>query len=67
MNVLHVIANPRPAETSSSKKLAFEFFAALTEKNPDVVVNNSDTLKHLQARVLEALEASYPTSQRAAA
>ena len=27
MNVLHVIANPRPAETSSSKKLAFEFFA----------------------------------------
>ncbi len=42
MNVLHVIANPRPAETSSSKKLAFEFFAALTEKNPDVVVNNLD-------------------------
>lgn len=42
MNVLHVIANPRPAETSSSKKLAFEFFAALTEKNPDVVVNNID-------------------------
>lgn len=42
MNVLHVIANPRPAETSSSKKLAFEFFAALTEKNPDVVVNNVD-------------------------
>ena len=42
MNVLHVIANPRPAETSSSKKLAFEFFAALTEKNPDVIVNNVD-------------------------
>ena len=42
MNVLHVIANPRPAETSSSKKLAFEFFAALTEKNPDIVVNNVD-------------------------
>lgn len=42
MNVLHVIANPRPAEVSSSKKLAFEFFAALTEKNPDVVVNNVD-------------------------
>lgn len=42
MNVLHVIANPRPAETSCSKKLAFEFFAALTEKNPDVVVNNVD-------------------------
>ena len=42
MNVLHVIANPRPAETSASKKLAFEFFATLTEKNPDVVVNNVD-------------------------
>ena len=42
MNVLHVIANPRPAETSSSKKLAFEFFAALTEKNPDVVDNHVD-------------------------
>lgn len=42
MNVLHVIANPRPADTSTSKKLAFEFFAALTEKNPDVVVNNID-------------------------
>ena len=42
MNVLHVIANPRPAETSKSKKLALEFFTALTEKNPDVVVNNVD-------------------------
>ena len=42
MNVLHVIANPRPAETSASKKLAFVFFATLTEKNPDVVVNNVD-------------------------
>jgi FMN-dependent NADH-azoreductase len=42
MNVLHVIANPRPAETSASKKLASEFFAALTEKNPDIVVNNID-------------------------
>ena len=42
MNVLHAIANPRPAETSASKKLAFEFFATLTEKNPDVMVNNVD-------------------------
>ena len=42
MNVLHVIANPRPAETSSSKKMALEFFTTLTEKNPDVVVNNVD-------------------------
>lgn len=42
MNVLHLIANPRPAETSVSKKMAFEFFSALMEKNPDVVVNNVD-------------------------
>lgn len=42
MNILHVIANPRPTETSASKKLAFEFFAALTEKTPDVIVNNVD-------------------------
>lgn len=42
MNVLHVIANPRPAETSNSKKLAFEFFATLTDKNPDIIVNNID-------------------------
>lgn len=42
MNILHVIANPRPAETSCSKKLALEFFTTLTEKNPDVVVNNID-------------------------
>jgi len=42
MNVLHVIANSRLADTSTTKKLAFEFFAALTEKNPDVVVNNID-------------------------
>lgn len=38
-----------------------------SEFAPDVVINNSDTVKHLQARVLEALEASYPASQRAAA
>ncbi len=42
MNVLHVIANPRPAETSVSKKIALEFFSTLMEKNPDVVVNNVD-------------------------
>ncbi|HAL91518.1 MAG TPA: hypothetical protein DCM68_00635 [Verrucomicrobia bacterium] len=56
MNVLHVIANPRPAETSSSKKLAFEFFAALTEKNPDVVVNNLDLYQNKPPYVsMEAL------------
>lgn len=42
MNVLHVCANPRPIEDSSSKQLAAKFFAKLIEKNPDVVVNNID-------------------------
>ncbi|MCZ7591456.1 MAG: NAD(P)H-dependent oxidoreductase [Kiritimatiellae bacterium] len=42
MNVLHVIANPRPIEKSASKQLATSFFAKLLETNPDVVVNNID-------------------------
>lgn len=42
MNVLHVIANPRPIEESVSKQLATAFFAKLLEKNPDVTVNNID-------------------------
>ena len=42
MNVLHLIASPRPNETSVSKKLAQEFFMALMEKNPEVEVNNVD-------------------------
>lgn len=42
MNVLHLIANPKPSETSVSKKLALEFFSTLMEKDPDVVVNNVD-------------------------
>jgi FMN-dependent NADH-azoreductase len=42
MNVLHVIANPRPIEESVSKQLATAFFAKLLEKNPDVTVNNVD-------------------------
>ena len=42
MNVLHLIANPKPSETSVSKKLALEFFSALMEKDPDVVVENVD-------------------------
>ncbi|MBW7908977.1 MAG: NAD(P)H-dependent oxidoreductase [Kiritimatiellae bacterium] len=42
MNVLHVIANPRPIEESVSKQLAAAFFARLLEKNPDVTVNNID-------------------------
>jgi FMN-dependent NADH-azoreductase len=42
MNVLHVVANPRPFEESVSKQLAASFFAKLAEKNPDVTVNNVD-------------------------
>lgn len=42
MNVLHVIANPRPIEESVSKQLAAAFFAKLLGKNPDVTVNNVD-------------------------
>lgn len=42
MNVLHVIANPRPIEESTSKQLASSFFAKLLELNPDVSVNNVD-------------------------
>lgn len=42
MNVLHVIANPRPIEESVSKQLAAAFFGKLLEKNPDVTVNNVD-------------------------
>lgn len=42
MNVLHVIANPRPIEESVSKQLAAAFFSKLLEKNPDVAVNNVD-------------------------
>lgn len=42
MNVLHVIANPRPIEESVSKQLAAAFLGKLLEKNPDVTVNNVD-------------------------
>ncbi len=42
MNVLHVIANPRPIEESVSKQLAAAFFGKLLEKNPDATVNNVD-------------------------
>jgi FMN-dependent NADH-azoreductase len=42
MNVLHVLANPRPMEESTSKQLAAAFFGRLIEKNPDLVVNNVD-------------------------
>lgn len=42
MNVLHVIANPRPIEESVSKQLAAKFFETLLEKNPDATINHVD-------------------------
>lgn len=42
MNVLHVVANPRPIEESVSKQLAAAFFGKLLEVNPDITVNNVD-------------------------
>lgn len=42
MNVLHIIANPKPTEESVSKQLALEFFAKLMELNPEINVNNVD-------------------------
>lgn len=42
MNVLHILANPKPIEESASKQLAAAFFARLAEKNPDVNVENVD-------------------------
>lgn len=42
MNVLHVCANPKPVNESTSKQLAVAFFCALAEKCPDVEVTNID-------------------------
>jgi FMN-dependent NADH-azoreductase len=42
MNVLHILANPRPVEESTSKQLAAAFFGRLIERNPEVTVNNVD-------------------------
>jgi FMN-dependent NADH-azoreductase len=42
MNVLHILANPKPIEESASKQLAAAFFAKLAEVNPDVNVENVD-------------------------
>jgi FMN-dependent NADH-azoreductase len=42
MNVLHILANPRPVEESTSKQLAAAFFGRLIERNPEVIVNNVD-------------------------
>lgn len=42
MNVLHILANPRPVEESTSKQLAAAFFGRLVERNPEAMVNNVD-------------------------
>ncbi|MCB1071294.1 MAG: NAD(P)H-dependent oxidoreductase [Kiritimatiellae bacterium] len=42
MNVLHICANPRPIEESTSKQLAAAFFSKLIELNQEVEVNNVD-------------------------
>ena len=42
MNVLHICANPKPAEESVSKQLSIAFISTLIEKNPDIEINNID-------------------------
>ncbi len=42
MNVLHVCANPKPAEESVSKQLSIAFISKLIEVNPDAEINNVD-------------------------
>ncbi len=42
MNVLHICANPKPAEESVSKQLSIAFITTLIEKNPDAEINNVD-------------------------
>ncbi|MBP7276474.1 MAG: NAD(P)H-dependent oxidoreductase [Kiritimatiellae bacterium] len=42
MNVLHICANPKPAEESASKQLSFAFLSKLIELSPDAEVNNVD-------------------------
>ena len=42
MNVLHICANPKPIEESTSKQLAAAFFTKLAELDTDVNVTNVD-------------------------
>jgi FMN-dependent NADH-azoreductase len=42
MNVLHICANPKPAEESVSKQLSIAFIGKLIEMNPDIELNNVD-------------------------
>jgi len=42
MNILHICANPKPTEESTSKKLAMAFFLKIAELNADVETENID-------------------------
>jgi len=42
MNILHICANPKPTEESTSKQMAAQFFSALVERNPEFEVVNID-------------------------
>ncbi len=42
MNVLHICANPKPADQSVSKQLSIAFISMLIEKNADIEINNVD-------------------------
>ncbi len=42
MNVLHICANPKPTEISTTKQMAAAFFSNLVEKNMDVEMHNLD-------------------------
>ena len=42
MNVLHIVANPKPVDQSVSKQLSTAFISTLIEKNPDIEITNVD-------------------------
>lgn len=42
MNVLHICADPKPTEESTTKQLAVKFFMKLAQLNPDANITNVD-------------------------
>ncbi|MGB4241800.1 MAG: NAD(P)H-dependent oxidoreductase, partial [Kiritimatiellia bacterium] len=58
MNVLRVIANPKPVEQSASLKIEAAFMAALQQKHPDAQVTTinvfQDDVPQLDALLLPA-------------
>lgn len=42
MHILHVAANPKPTEESTSKQVAMAFFMKIVEENAEVEVDNID-------------------------